>query len=79
MAQGEFEPLHVVIVGAGLGGLAAAVATRLGGHRVTICEQAMQLGEVCFVPPFNPPPFNPPHFHPIPASRLIWRERGKHV
>jgi len=38
--------LHVVIVGAGLGGLAAAITTRQAGHRVTICEQAPTLGEV---------------------------------
>jgi NADPH-dependent 2,4-dienoyl-CoA reductase/sulfur reductase-like enzyme len=42
------NPLHVVVVGAGLGGLAAAIATRQAGHNVTICEQAPALGEVCF-------------------------------
>ncbi|KAI5777577.1 hypothetical protein EDC01DRAFT_759834 [Geopyxis carbonaria] len=40
------EPLHVLIVGAGLGGLAAAIATRKSGHKVTLCEQAPALGEV---------------------------------
>ena len=40
------NPLHVIIVGAGLGGLAAAIATREAGHNVTICEQAPALGEV---------------------------------
>ncbi|KAA8910288.1 hypothetical protein FN846DRAFT_555513 [Sphaerosporella brunnea] len=40
------NPLNVLIVGAGLGGLAAAIATRQSGHNVTICEQASALGEV---------------------------------
>jgi NADPH-dependent 2,4-dienoyl-CoA reductase/sulfur reductase-like enzyme len=38
--------LKVVIVGAGLGGLAAAIATRTAGHDVLILEQAPALGEV---------------------------------
>lgn len=38
--------LHVAVVGAGLGGLAAAIAIARGGHRVTILEQATKLGEV---------------------------------
>ena len=42
----QANPLHVIVVGAGLGGLAAAIATRLSGHNVTICEQAPALGEV---------------------------------
>lgn len=37
---------HVAIVGAGLGGLAAAIAISQAGHRVTVIEQAHQLGEV---------------------------------
>lgn len=41
-----YTPLHFIIVGAGLGGLAAAIGLRLAGHRVTILEQAPQLGEV---------------------------------
>jgi len=36
----------VVIVGAGLGGLAAAIAIARAGHRVTIVERALKLGEV---------------------------------
>ncbi|OQV03897.1 FAD binding domain-containing protein [Cladophialophora immunda] len=38
--------LHVAIVGAGLGGLAAAIAIARAGHKVTILEQAPALGEV---------------------------------
>lgn len=37
---------HVAIVGAGLGGLAAAIGIARAGHRVTILEQAPALGEV---------------------------------
>ncbi|KAJ5622362.1 FAD binding domain containing protein [Penicillium herquei] len=40
------SPLHVIIVGAGLGGLAAAIGITKAGHQVTILEQAAQLGEV---------------------------------
>ena len=39
--------LHVAIVGAGLGGLAAAIGISKAGHKVTILEQASALGEVC--------------------------------
>ena len=38
--------LKIVIVGAGLGGLATAVALARHGHSVTVLEQAHQLGEV---------------------------------
>ncbi|MCJ1355885.1 MAG: hypothetical protein MMC33_005877 [Icmadophila ericetorum] len=38
--------VHVAIVGAGLGGLAAAIGIARAGHRVTILEQAHALGEV---------------------------------
>jgi salicylate hydroxylase len=43
--------LHVVIVGAGLGGLATAIALARGGHKVEILEQAPALGEVELPPP----------------------------
>jgi salicylate hydroxylase len=39
-------PLRVVIVGAGIGGLTAALALLKRGIRVTVLEQAAQLGEV---------------------------------
>lgn len=38
--------LNIIIVGAGLGGLAAAVALTRRGHKVTVFEQAPELGEV---------------------------------
>lgn len=38
--------LQVGVIGAGLGGLAAAIGIARAGHRVTILEQASALGEV---------------------------------
>ncbi|GLI76939.1 hypothetical protein PoHVEF18_005221 [Penicillium ochrochloron] len=38
--------LNIIIVGAGLGGLATAIALASTGHTVTIYEQAAELGEV---------------------------------
>jgi len=50
MAHGK---IHVGIIGAGLGGLAAAIGIARAGHKVTIIEQAPELGEVsddmCFI------------------------------
>lgn len=39
-------PLNILIAGAGLGGLASAIALARRGHKVTIFEQAPVLGEV---------------------------------
>lgn len=39
-------PLRIIVVGAGLGGLSAAIALARRGHSVTILEQASKLGEV---------------------------------
>ncbi|KIW23274.1 uncharacterized protein PV07_11485 [Cladophialophora immunda] len=38
--------LNTIIVGAGLGGLAAAISLARKGHKVTVFEQAPELGEV---------------------------------
>lgn len=38
--------LRVLIVGAGIGGLATAIALTLKGHKVILYEQAPELGEV---------------------------------
>lgn len=43
MSNPEF---HVAIVGAGLGGLAAAIGIARAGHRATVFEQASVLSEV---------------------------------
>ncbi|KAL4972420.1 hypothetical protein BDW66DRAFT_169619 [Aspergillus desertorum] len=42
----ENSTLKVVIIGAGLGGLGAAIAIRLAGHSVTVLESAREIGEV---------------------------------
>lgn len=39
-------PLKVIISGAGVGGLATAIALARRGHKVTVIEQAAALGEV---------------------------------
>ncbi|KAI0812970.1 FAD binding domain-containing protein [Xylaria sp. FL0064] len=38
--------LHVIIVGAGLGGLGAAIAILLAGHEVTVLEAASEIEEI---------------------------------
>lgn len=42
----EQAHLHIIIAGAGLGGLAAAVSCALAGHTVEVVEQAKELVEV---------------------------------
>lgn len=44
-SHGDFK-LHLIIIGAGLAGLAAAISTRLEGHDVTILEKVSKLQEV---------------------------------
>jgi choline dehydrogenase-like flavoprotein len=55
--------LNIIIVGAGLGGLATAIALASTGHTVTIYEQAAELGEVL--------PHPTPPLHPIPFPQSI--------
>lgn len=45
--SGSQKSLDVLVVGAGLGGLAAALALQTDGHKVTILEAAESFGEVC--------------------------------
>jgi salicylate hydroxylase len=50
MPSATSSSLDIVVIGAGLGGLAAAISCALGGHNVTVLEQARELAEVR-VPP----------------------------
>ena len=43
--------LNVIIVGAGIGGMAAATALGRRGHHVTVFEDAPQIGEVNHLTP----------------------------
>lgn len=40
------KQLDVIVIGAGLGGLSAAISCALGGHHVTLLEGARQLAEI---------------------------------
>lgn len=40
------QPLDIIVIGAGLGGLSAAISCALGGHKVTLLEGARQLAEI---------------------------------
>ena len=42
----SYFQLEIIIVGAGLGGLAAAIACALAGHKVVVLEGAKRLAEV---------------------------------
>lgn len=44
------KDLHIGIVGAGIGGLTAAIAIVRAGAKVTVLEAAEELGEVRFSP-----------------------------
>lgn len=53
-AEGKDKPqqqspikLDVIVVGAGISGLATAISTALSGHNVTVYESAKELLEVC--------------------------------
>lgn len=40
--------LDIIIVGAGLGGIGAAISCALGGHNVKVLEAASKIAEVLF-------------------------------
>src|SRR5690606_26936516 len=40
------QPIRVLVAGAGIGGLTAALALQKRGYQVQVCEQATQLREV---------------------------------
>ncbi|GGY40754.1 salicylate hydroxylase [Streptomyces omiyaensis] len=40
------SPLHIAVVGGGIGGLAAALAVARSGHRVTVVERAARFSEI---------------------------------
>jgi salicylate hydroxylase len=41
---------QIIIVGAGLGGVGAAIALLLAGHDVEVFEAASEIAEVCNLP-----------------------------
>lgn len=46
MEKCDRRNLHVGLIGAGIGGLAAAIAIARAGAKVTVLEAAEELGEV---------------------------------
>jgi 2-polyprenyl-6-methoxyphenol hydroxylase-like FAD-dependent oxidoreductase len=51
---GPDSGIHIIIVGAGLGGLACAIESRRKGHKVTVFENApeiMRIGDTLVLPP----------------------------
>lgn len=46
--------LNIIIVGAGLGGIGAAISCALEGHNVTVLESASQIAEVCLSSSVHP-------------------------
>lgn len=48
MEAGSKSPCscHILIVGAGLAGLASALALHQAGHRITVLERMAELGQV---------------------------------
>ncbi len=48
MAEDHSDGIHVVVIGAGLAGLAVALSTKLANplHKVTVCETVKELQEI---------------------------------
>lgn len=44
--QSNWRPFDIAVIGGGIGGIAAAIALRRDGHKVTIYERADYAGEV---------------------------------
>jgi len=46
--NGDIQGMHIIVIGAGLAGLAAAISTKIanGTHKVTVCEAVRELLEV---------------------------------
>lgn len=42
----ETQPANVIVVGAGLAGIATGIAMRASGHKVTVLEQSTMKSEV---------------------------------
>ncbi len=61
MAEDRSDGIHVVVIGAGLAGLAVALSTKLANpsHKVTVCETVKELQEIgvsdmrCACAPFH--------------------------
>lgn len=58
--------LHIIVVGAGLAGISAAISCALAGHSVTVLESAKELAEV-----FSRPPLHFGSHDDISLSRLV--------
>ena len=60
------EGIHLIVIGAGLAGLSAALSTKLANpsHRVTVLETVKELQEVGVSHTTPPPPLPPPFTNP---------------
>jgi 2-polyprenyl-6-methoxyphenol hydroxylase-like FAD-dependent oxidoreductase len=74
------RPLNILIVGAGIGGLAAAVGLRQQGHRVTLFEKSRLAGEIGAAMTIAPNCCGLLHHWGIdPAEHGSVRQRGMNV
>lgn len=46
MTSSNSQSLDIIVIGAGLGGLSAAISCALSGHQVTVLEGAKEIAEV---------------------------------